>query len=390
MNMIELISEIINRFGPRPAGSEAEKKAQHFIKSVAEELTDDVNLIEFDEYLDARFGKLKYYVGIYIIALALYWVPGGAMFGLGLSLINAFFIIFDLMSYRDILTTFPGKKQTSSNVEATLEPQGEVKSTILISGHMDSTREYTWWFKLGELGVKLTIVAGVLMVLQPLFYAWHVLSPASFHNYIWVGFLLLSPVLIVYWSMHAEHAVDGAQDNLSGIAIAFESFKSFKDPNVKGKSILQNTRIRFVSFGSEERGLCGSRAYAALKKEQLKKENAYLVNIDSVRLVNEVAIVDRELMNGTTHTPALVNGLKKSFEAQGLPYKTAMLPIGGTDAVSFARAGLPSVTIIGISSKNYDFTYHTRHDIVENIEPQSLENAKNGVVGFIKAWDAAR
>ena len=65
----------------------------------------------------------------------------------------------------------------------------------------------------------------------------------------------------------------------------------------------------------------------------------------------------------------------------------AMLPIGGTDAVSFARAGLPSVTIIGISSKNYDFTYHTRHDIVENIEPQSLENAKNGIVGFIEAWD---
>ncbi len=193
MNMIELITEIINRFGPRPAGSEAEKKAQHYMKSVAEELTDDVALLEFEEYLDARFGKLKYYVGIYVVALVLYWVPGGAMFALGLSLLNAFFILFDLMSYRDILTTFPGKKQTSSNVEATLEPHGEVKSTIVISGHMDSTREYTWWYKLGELGVKLTIVAGVLMVLQPFFYAWYVFAPATFHNYIWVGFFAAKP-----------------------------------------------------------------------------------------------------------------------------------------------------------------------------------------------------
>lgn len=390
MNMIELITEIINRFGPRPAGSEAEKKAQHYIKSVAEELTDDVNYLEFDEYLDARFGKLKYYVALYLIALALYWVPNGAVVALVLGLINSFFIVFDLMSYRDVLTSFPGKKQTSSNVEATLEPQGEVKSTIIVSGHMDSTREYTWWYKLGELGVKLTIVAGVLMVLQPLFYAWHVFAPATFHNYIWVGFLLLSPVTIVYWSMHAEHAVDGAQDNLSGIAIAFDSFKAFKDPAQKGKSVLRNTRLRFVSFGSEERGLCGSRAYAQLKKEQLKKENAYLVNIDSVRLVNEVAIVERELMNGTKHTPALVEGLKASFQKQGIPYKTAMLPIGGTDGVSFARAGLPSVTIIGISSKDYDFTYHTRHDIVENIEPKSLDNARDGIIGFIKQWDATQ
>lgn len=387
MNMIELITEIINRFGPRPAGSEAEHKAQRFIKSVCEDLTDDAQVIEFDEYLDARFGKLKYYVAFYLIAMALYWVPGGAIFGLVLGLINAFFIIFDLMSYRDILTNFPGPKQTSSNVDATLEPQGKATTTILIAGHMDSTREYTWWYKLGELGVKLTIVAGVLLVLQPLFYLWHVLSPETFHNYIWVGFLLLSPILIVYWSMHAEHAVDGAQDNLSGIAISFAVFKGLKDPNQKGRSILQNTRIRFVSFGSEEKGLCGSRAYAQSKKQQLKNENAYLVNIDSVRLVNEVAIVHRELMNGTKHTPALVNGLKASFDKLQYPCNMATLPIGGTDAVSFARAGLPSVTIVGISAKKYDFTYHTRNDIVEHIEPKSLENVRNAVTDFIKTWD---
>lgn len=52
--------------------------------------------------------------------------------------------------YRDVLTNFPGKLQTSSNVEATIEPTGEVKSTLIFSGHMDSTLEYRWWYKYGE------------------------------------------------------------------------------------------------------------------------------------------------------------------------------------------------------------------------------------------------
>ncbi len=385
--MIQLITEVIQKFGPRPAGSEAEKNAQLFIAEKCRQFTGKVQFLPFKEYLDARFGKLKYYVALYLVALILYWVqPEVALI---ISLVNGFFILFDLMSYRDILTTFPGKLQTSSNVEAVLEPTGEVKSTIIVSGHMDSTREYTWWYKLGGLGIKLTILAGALIVIQPLFYLWHYFAPASFHNYVWVGLLLLSPILIVYWSMHADHAVEGAQDNLSGISIAFESFKSLADAQTNGKSVLQNTRIKFVSFGSEEKGLCGSRAYVKQKLAELKKENAHLVNIDGVRLVDEIAIVYKELMNGTNHNPKLIDGLKKSFHHQHISFKTVMIPIGGTDAVSFARAGLPSVTLIGMSASEYDFTYHTRHDKVENIEPLALEHVKNGIVEFIKQWDSS-
>lgn len=383
--MIALITDIITRFGPRVAGSEAEKNAQLYIAELSKKYTNNVSFLPFDEYLDARFGKLKYYVAIYFLSLAFFWVQPHV--ALGLSLVNVFFLVADLMMYRDVLTRFPGKLQTSSNVEAILEPQGEVKSTLILSGHMDSTREYTWWYKLGELGVKLTVIAGVLMALQLLFNLVYVLTDFENAEYIWGLFLLFSPITIVYWSMHADEAVPGAQDNLSGIAIAFDTFKNFADANNIGKSTLQHTRIKFVSFGSEERGLCGSRAYAKLKKDELKKENAYLINIDSVRVVDEVAVVEKELMNGTRHSAVLLDGLKASFKAQNIPLKNVSIPIGGTDAVSLARIGLPTVTIVGMSASNYDFTYHTRHDIIENIEPQSLENAKNGIVGFIKNWD---
>ena len=92
-------------------------------------------------------------------------------------------------------------------------------------------------------------------------------------------------------------------------------------------------------------------------------------------------------MNGTKHNPVLISGLKESFKHQGIPFKSVGIPIGGTDGVSFARAGLPSVTVIGMSVKDYDFTYHTRNDLVEHIEPQSLENVKAGLIDFVEKWD---
>jgi hypothetical protein len=383
--MILLIEEIIEKFGARPAASDAEKNAQLFIESKLKDFTPHTRFQPFEEYLDARFGKLKYYCMLFFISLGLYWVaPQLAMIIAG---VNVFFLVADLMMYRDILTTFPGKKQTSSNVDAVLEPLGEVKTTIVVSGHMDSTREYTWWYKLGEAGIKLTIAAGVLMLLEFLFLIWHVASPAYYHTYIWFLILALSPITIVYWGMHGEEAVPGAQDNLSGISIAYHVFTSFANSNENGKSILKNTRLRFVSFGSEEKGLCGSRAYVKQNKELLKSENAHLVNIDGVRLVKEVAIVERELMNGTKHHPLLIQSLESSFKQKNIPHKKVAVPIGGTDGVSFARAGLPSVTIIGMSASEYDFTYHTRNDLVEHIEPQSLENVKEAISHMIREWD---
>ena len=190
--------------------------------------------------------------------------------------------------------------------------------------------------------------------------------------------------------MLGKTVVPGAQDNLSGIAIAFEVFKTLADQRQKGKSVLQHTRLRFVSFGSEERGLCGSRAYAALRRTELLQEKAHLLNVDNIRVATELTIISRELLSGTVHSPVLIKGLQASFDAFGIPYKMGLVPFGGSDAVSLARIGVPSVTLAGISTRKYDFTYHTRHDIPENIEPKALENMRDVLLDFVKRWDAAQ
>jgi hypothetical protein len=383
--MLDLIREVIEEAGPRRAGSDAESKAQHLLLAKCAAYTDKTEFLPFSEYLDARFGKLKYYVAIFFVCLALYLIlPVGAAI---LSAFNALVLVLDMAMYRDVLTSIPGQRQTSSNATATLEPQGEVKSTLILSAHIDSTPEFTWWNEYGQTGVVLTVVAMVLMVLQSVFLAVHALHPTHFDHYVWAAFVLLSPLTVVIWSMLGKEVVQGASDNLSGIAINFEVFKTLAHKNEKGKSVLQHTRIRFVSFGSEERGLCGSRAYAALKKRELLKENAHLLNVDNVRVASELTIIGRELLSGTVHSPVLIKGLKDSFNALGLPYKMGMNPIGGSDAISLGRIGIPSVTVIAMSSKKHDFTYHTRHDIPDNIEPQALDNVRDVLLDFVRKWD---
>jgi hypothetical protein len=383
--MLNLIKEIIEQTGPRRAGTDAETKAQHLLLAKCAEHTDKTEFLPFSEYLDARFGKLKYYAAIFFVCMALYLIlPIAAAI---LSAANALILILDMGMYRDVLTSIPGKKQTSSNATATLEPQGAVRSTLIFSAHIDSTPEFTWWYRYGHAGVVLTVLGMVLIVLQAVFLTIHALHSTPYDLYVWIAFILLSPLTIVIWSMLGKEVVQGAADNLSGIAIAFEVFKTLADKHEKGRSVLRNTRLRFVSFGSEERGLCGSRAYAALRKSQLLSENAHLLNIDNVRLATEFTIMGRELLSGTIHSPVLIKGLQDSFKALDIPYKMGMVPIGGSDAISLARVGIPSVTVIGMNSKRHDFTYHTRHDIPENIEPQALEKLRDVLLDFVKRWD---
>lgn len=380
--MIKLIEEIIQRFGPRVAGTKAEHDAQKFIQEKCASFTEDTRFLPFESHLDARFGKLKIFVALYFLSLLLFW--WSPLLSFIISFINVFFLVVEFLMYRVILPSFPGKKQTSWNVEATLEPLNEVKSTLIISAHMDSTLEYTWWYKFGVFGKQLTIYAGLLMLLQFIFNLSNFWVPFEIAKSIWFIFLFLSPLTMVYWSMHGKKGVPGAHDNLSGITIAYHLLEHFSNPEKKGYSTFLNTRLRFISFGSEEKGLLGARAYLKENYDRILEENTFIVNFDSIRLVDEVAVVTSEAA-GTKHHPLLIQEMMESFQRQNIPCKFTKVPIGGMDSTPFARKGIPTVSLLGITSK--DIYYHTRNDTVENLEEEALENVFKGVQDFLQKWD---
>ena len=377
--LLSFIEELISRFGPREGGSAAEKAAQEHLRDLLLSLTPKVRLDEFEDHLSAKFMAIRLFVAIYFIALLLsFQFPHYAFF---LALVNTTFFLLDFVAFRSYLKfLFPRKR--SSNLSAVLEPRQEAKQTILISAHIDSTTEFTWWYRLGETGLKLTVVAGLLLALLPLPILLRLLLPGSMlsESAAWL-FLALSPLLLTYWQMKSGSPTPGAQDNLSGISIALHTFRHFAE------NPLQHTRLVFCSFGCEECGLIGSSNYVEMRLGELQKHHPLILNFDSVRLEEEVSVITKELMNGSKHDPELALRIEQSFTELGLPVKRATIPIGGTDAVPFNRAGFKTLSIIGISTKSYDFTYHTRHDLPEHVAPNALENCHRAVVHFIQKTD---
>ena len=232
------------------------------------------------------------------------------------------------------------------------------------------------------------MTAGILIQLAPLFSLpllisqWAGWEPGIGIHALWAIWVLLTPLTITFFAIHGKQVVDGAQDNLSGITTGFHVLKGLKDAN------LQHTRIKFISFGSEETGLRGSTAYAKQHFTKLKNEQAHLINLDGILVKDQVKIVKGEPSCSVKHSPKMVDELLAAFTKAKLNPEAVWLPVGATDAASFSRAGLPATSIVCLPMKELHPTYHTRLDTVDNLDPSFLETSVAVLIQFAKDWDA--
>jgi hypothetical protein len=385
--MIAFIETVVGRFGGRLAGSAQEKAAQEFVKEYFEGIGAKAEIQPFKAALTAKFLALKFFTVVYFISLALYWVsvPAAAI----LALINGILFVGHFLTYRNWLDfLFP--QMESSNVHATLEPQGEVRQTIIVAGHIDSVREFQWWYYLKNVGGLLTILAGGLYVLQGVLLLVVWLTGIAWADTVWLLLAVLSPATFSMYAMHGNKVVDGAMDNLTGVAVAVEMAKVFADKSEPGKSRLQHTRLRLVSFGSEECGLRGSNAYALFNKEQLLKENALLVNIDTIKDIEHLSIIKSEINTRVKYDSRIIAALNQAFVDCNVAVKQVNLSVGATDGSAFGIHNLPAVSVIGLDSSQFDPCYHTRLDTLENLKPEALEVFKVVLVNFIEGWDSGK
>ena len=375
------IKDIITKFGGRYFGSDEEKKAQEYVQGLFNEFCDHVALVPFKSALESHFQSLKIFVVIHIMVIIL--IPYYEFTAMLLGLANSILFLGHFVTYRHWLDfLFP--KKTSHNVIGDIEPIGTVKSTLIFAGHIDSVKEFKWWYKFKYPGVLATVIASFSIALlgffTPLFYFYGFQGFASF---VWWFFLAISPTLIVLFDMHAEEVVHGANDNLTGVAMSLALGKHF------ASNRLQNTRIRIISFGSEEAGLRGAFAYVKANKAALQAENALLVNIDTIKDEEYLTIATNETNTLSFFDKGLVQQLKKSFDALNTPVKTLPLAVGASDASAFIINGLPALSLIGMTTETLDPTYHTRLDNLEHLNPKAMEKLLPVLIDFGEKLDKA-
>lgn len=376
--MIEFIKDIIARFGGRYFGSEQEKDAQLYTAEILKKYCDTVDVEPFEAPLESHFQSLKIFCIVYIVTLVFFKID--VQLAAGLGILNSAMFLGHFVTYRHWLDfLFPN--QTSTNVIANIEPIEAPTSTLIIAGHMDSVKEFKWWYKLKHTGAVLSVLAGFQITLLGVYALLCIFIHASWFSYIWWFFVIITPMLIVYYDMHGENVVDGASDNLSGVALAVEMAKVFS------KNKLQKTRLRLISFGSEEAALRGAHAYANKYKKQLLEEKAFLFNVDTIKEKKYLTIVSSEINTLVFFDKKNIQLVADAFNATQTPYHILPLGVGASDASAFHIAGLPAVCLIGMRSDVLDPVYHTRLDVVENMEPEALDAVKNVLIQFVETWD---
>ncbi len=166
--------------------------------------------------------------------------------------------------------------------------------------------------------------------------------------------------------------VPGAADNLSASALVVAMCRFLvKNPAY----IPDDTEIRFISFGSEEAGLRGSRRYVARHLNELKRLDARLLNFETVAHP-EITILTSDVNNTVKNSPEMVESVVAAAERAGVPYKVKPASFGvGCDSAPFSRAGLKALTLLPFKVPQQMVAfYHQQRDTPEILTMEPLLN----------------
>lgn len=397
-SLVEYMSQEI---GPRIPGSENEKKLHAFMSGKLKDLGLNPKT---ESFVFAPYGSIgglpmAGWAGIFgglalilTMILAQFTPVGAFIVSCAASLYMIGLWVWLIVSVFKYNTCFDWafKHKVSQNTYAELLPEdGKYDYTIILSGHTDTS----WTLKLsasqhkmGFVGtvIRLAVGAACVGIITLLtFVAFIIIAMAVDGHNVWdsindygIAVGVLTPILIVgaffltmYNERTAEIASPGAMDNATGIAIAYETVKYFKENPDKMPA---KCRIIDCNCGAEESGLRGSIAFTRKHKDDGMLDNAWQINIDSIADKDYFEVINGDSWLCPHFDKDLENMFMDSMKEAGIEKPGQMKnPVGGCDSTPFAKSGVKTITFAAQNPimSNY---YHTYMDVAERFEPETV------------------
>jgi aminopeptidase YwaD len=390
--------EVVEGCPGRLAGSEACHKAAERIKAELERCCDagTVKVDTCDIHPQALVKFVPVLAVLYYACITLlYFVPSLAWFsfaGLALGLFAFFGQVG--MHWHLLDPLFPKKR--GYNVYGCIEPSGDVKQQVILSGHHDAAYVFHVRERLPKLYAPLRKAGGVLLVIAVL-----VTLTAAIFNSIgvafpqWVApvFLVLGVIVLPFLFMTTSMASPGAGDDMMAVAIAAGTGKLFGDAKKAGSNPLKHTRLIILSFDAEECGLRGSHAWVKRHLAELKATKTFAFNMDPIYKSKFIEFYDADLSSRVKLSREMAQECVDIAVALG--YNAYIAPPrkgSATDTANYGMAGIEATNFHGMSSKESDlagWVYHTRRDVSKYIEPEVVEAALKITREYVLKKDAA-
>ncbi len=376
-------------FENRNAGSEAERETSAFLQNQLREVCDDVKNEEFDVYPEAYSGVFYIVPTCALLATVAYFFT--AMVSLLLAVIGIFVLAVQFsMNLKVFDLLYPKKK--SQNVTAVNSPVDEIKNRVFFVANVDATKEWTLKYRLGS--------TMFITMFFSLFFGLSYVSIADIAHWITVGGLgsqiVSGDMLVVgfvslvfvpfyiaaYFAVDKKRVVPGANENLSGCAVAIEIMRGLKENDVR----LENTEVGVILTGSGAVGSRGASEWCCRHKNELKDAKTYFVCLNTLKEVNSLG-VNRIEANGLVYNDkTLAKLLADCAKDAQLPFAVRGLPFGQTDSAEFSRSGFSSVSVTGYNPKSPEYL-HTRYDTADNLSEDCISNAYTICVKLLEKID---
>lgn len=421
----EMVEYAAREIGPRLPGSNNEKKYHDYMSDKLKELGLNPVTESFVFAPHASIGGLPYagwagIIGCVLTVLATILASLSAYAGLAMHFVCTMYMICTwiwlVVSVFKYHTCFDWcfKHKVSHNTYAELLPEdGKYDYTIFLSGHTDTS----WTLKLsvsqnklGFVGVVLrlalgaiavaavTIVSVVMLILiMMLNYGTDTLSYDTLVNtakaYYVIKQMVLysSPIVIIcafLLTMYNEKteaiASPGAMDNATGVSIAYQVVKYYKENPDK---MPKNCRIINCNIGAEESGLRGSIAFTRKHKNDGMLDNAYHINIDSVADKDHFEVIHGDSWLCPHFDKDLERMFKEAMREAGIKNPGDIAnPVGGCDSTPFQKSGVKSITFAAQNPVMSHY-YHTYHDVPERFSAETVGLGLDVVLRVIEKID---
>ncbi len=379
---IKSIKNVCKNFGPRPVGSEAEKKAQEYMQADLEKWCDSVERQEY-KCSDKAFMAWVPLGATLLILNIVFFTLGWAALGFACTALTLFFIFGEFIFNKPVIDVF-FKKKTSGNVYGVRKASGDTKKRIILSGHTDSAFEWTYTYKGGRPVVATVIGVSVVSMLLGLganIYAM-VHFGGAFGSVVWgaegnlalriisVLMYITLPILIAAIRFcNYKLPVMGANDDLTGCFISCAVAKFLSDNDIR----FENTEVCVLCAGGEEAGLRGSKAFAKANKAMFNDGiETVFVGFDTIREPEFVKAYDRDMTGVVKNDRRVAELIQAAARNTGVDVPIGAIELGATDAAAMSQAGVPasSLTAMDPSPARY---YHTRLDDANNLSAQAID-----------------
>jgi aminopeptidase YwaD len=390
--------EIVEGYPGRLAGAVACHKAAERIKKEFERFC-DAGAVKSDQCDIHPQSLVKFVPALavlyYACVLLLYLVPSLAWISFGFLALGLFAYYIQAIRQWPLLDPlFPRKK--GFNVYGSIEPSGEVKQQIIISGHHDAAYVFHIRARLPRLYAPLRNIGSVLLVIAVLVsLAATVLTCLGIAFPQWIGLvlLILGVFVLPFLFLTTSQASPAAGDDMMAVSIGAGIGKLFGDAKRAGGNPLRHTRLILLSVDAEECGLRGSRAWVKRHLTELRATKTYTFNMDPIYKVKYLEFYAADLGGQVKLSREMAQECVDIATAMG--YNAYIAPPrkgAATDAARFGQAGIEAIDLHAMSSKESvlaGWVYHTSRDISKYIEPEVVEACLKIVREYILKKDSA-